>query len=106
MSDHRGLKMMIDHLPPAKRILADRGYDCDKSREKLISRGIEPCIPPRRNKKVKRPYDRELYKKRYKVECMFGRLKDWRRVAMRYDRQAHTFFSTILIAAIVTFYLN
>ena len=47
-----------------------------------------------------------LYKQRHKVENMFGKLKDWRRVATRYDRCAHTFFSAICIAAIVIFYLS
>ena len=49
-------------------------------------------------------YDRAIYKLRHKVE-MFGRLKDWRRVATRYDRCAHTFMSAIVIAAIVIFWL-
>lgn len=50
-------------------------------------------------------YDKELYKQRHKIEIMFGRLKDWRGIATRYDRCAHTFMSSICIAAIVTFYL-
>ncbi|HIN22326.1 MAG TPA: transposase, partial [Rhodospirillales bacterium] len=45
-------------------------------------------------------------RQRHKVECMFGKLKDWRRVATRYDRCPHTFFSAICIAAFVIFYLN
>nr|WP_092809003.1 transposase [Afifella marina] len=49
--------------------------------------------------------DTTLYKQRHKIENMFGRLKDWRRVATRYDRCAHTFFSAICIAAAVTFWL-
>jgi transposase len=46
-----------------------------------------------------------LYKTRGRIEIMFGRLKDWRRVAMRYDRAAHTFFSAICVAATVIFWL-
>jgi transposase len=72
----------------------------------LIRKGIAPCIPPKKNRKVQVEYDRELYKQRHKVENRFGRLKDWRRIAMRYGRCAHTFFSAILIAATVIFYLN
>jgi transposase len=49
---------------------------------------------------------RELYKQRHKVENMFGRLKDWRRIAMRYDHCAHTFFSAICIAVTVIFSIN
>ncbi|PPR58353.1 MAG: hypothetical protein CFH04_02143, partial [Alphaproteobacteria bacterium MarineAlpha3_Bin3] len=51
-------------------------------------------------------YCKTLYRQRHKVECMFGKLKDWRRVATRYDRCPHTFFSAICIAAFVIFYLN
>ncbi|WP_297263141.1 transposase, partial [uncultured Desulfovibrio sp.] len=50
-------------------------------------------------------YDKKLYRQRHKIENMFARLKDWRRIAMRYDRCAHTFLSAIHIAAIVIFYL-
>jgi transposase len=55
--------------------------------------------------KVVIPYDPALHKKRHKIENMFGRLKDWRRIHTRYDRCAHTFFSTICIAAAVIFWL-
>jgi transposase len=51
-------------------------------------------------------YDKTLYRQRHKVENMFAKLKDWRRIATRYDRCAHTFFSAICIAASVAFYLN
>jgi transposase len=51
-------------------------------------------------------YDKTLYRQRHKIENMFAKLKDWRRIATRYDRCAHTFFSAICIAAAVAFYLN
>jgi transposase len=71
-----------------------------------MERGIEPCIPSSRSRKVLIPHDKVLYRQRHKIENMFAKLKDWRRVATRYDRCAHTFFSAICIAASVTFYLN
>ena len=74
-------------------------------RNALSSKGITPCIPGRRSRKVPMAYDKELYKQRHKIEIMFGRLKDWRRIATRYDRCAHTFFSAICIAAIVIFFI-
>jgi transposase len=52
------------------------------------------------------PYDKVLYRQRHRIENMFGRLKDWRRVATRYDRCAHTFFSAICIAATFSFWLT
>ena len=106
MSDYKGAALLLPSLPKAKELLADRGYDADWFRKALIEKGITPCIPPKKNRKIQIDYDREIYKQRHKVENMFGRLKDWRRIAMRYDRCAHTFFSAICIAAIVIFYLN
>ena len=106
MSDYKGARLIVDALPPAKHLLADRGYDADWFREALQDKGIEPCIPPRKIRKRTIEYDTALYKQRHKIENMFGKLKDWRRVATRYDRCAHTFFSAICIAASVIFYLN
>jgi putative transposase len=106
MSDYKGAALLLDALPPAKELLADRGYDADWFRAALIAKGITPCIPPKKNRKVQIEYDKTLYKQRHKVENMFGRLKDWRRIAMRYDRCAHTFFSATCIAATIIFYLS
>ena len=106
MSDYKGAALLLNVLPAAKELLADRGYDADWFRNALIRKGITPCIPSRRNRKTQIDHDKKLYKQRHKIENMFGRIKDWRRVAMRYDRCAHTFFSSICIAATVIFYLN
>ena len=106
VSDYKGAAELLDDLPEAKELLADRGYDANWFREALQDKGITPCIPPKRNRKEQIDYDKNLYKQRHKIEIMFGRLKDWRRIAMRYDRCAHTFFSAICIAASVIFYLN
>ena len=65
-----------------------------------------PCIPGRQNRKQAIDYDKKLYRQRHKVENMFAKLKDWRRVSTRYDRCAHTFFPAIRIAAAVAFYLH
>lgn len=97
---------MFDALPPAKALLADRGYDSNWFRKALAERGFAPCIPSTRSRKQPIPYDEALYRQRHWIENMFAKLKDWRRVAMRYDRCAHTFFSAICIAAAVSFYLN
>lgn len=106
MSDYKGAALLLDRLPKAKELLADRGYDSDWFRAALSAKGIAPCIPPRKNRKIQIGYDKTLYKQRHKIENMFGKLKDWRRIAMRYDRCAHTFFSAICIAAAFIFYLN
>lgn len=106
ISDYKGAALVLNALPDAKELLADRGYDADWFRKALMQKGIVPCIPSKKNRKIQIPYDKTLYKQRYKIENMFGRLKDWRRIAMRYDRCAHTFFSAICIAASVIFYLD
>ncbi len=66
---------------------------------------IRPCIPPRKSRKKIIAYDKTQYKTRHKIENMFGKLKDWRRIAMRYDRCPEIFLSAIALAAIVLFWL-
>jgi transposase len=105
MSDYKGAALMIDAFPKAKALLGDKGYDADWLRKALIDRGIAPCIPSKSNRKIQIDYDKTLYRQRHKIENMFGRLKDWRRVHTRYDRCAHTFMSAISIAATVIFWL-
>ena len=97
---------MLDALPAASTLIADRGYDSRAFREALAARGIAPCIPSSKSRKRPYPYDKVLYRERHKVEVMFGRLKDWRRIATRYDRCAHTFMSAICIAATLIFWLK
>ena len=106
MSDYKGAALMLDALPPAKAMLGDRGYDANWFRQALIAKSIAPCIPSKINRKVHIPHDRTLYRQRHKIENMFGRLKDGRRIHTRYDRCAHTFFSAICIAATVIFWIN
>ncbi|MGH8336462.1 MAG: IS5 family transposase [Gammaproteobacteria bacterium] len=106
MSDYKGAALMLDALPSAKALLGDRGYDADWLRHALTVRGIEPCIPSKSNRKVQIPHDRTLYRQRHRIENMFGKLKDWRRIHTRYDRCAHTFMSAICIAATVIFWLG
>jgi len=105
VSDYKGAEKLLGDLPAAKHMLADRGYDADWFRDGLKDRGITPCIPSKKNRRRHISYDKTLYKQRYKVENMFGRLKDWRRIATRYDRCAHTFFSAICIAATVIYWI-
>jgi len=106
MSDYKGAALTLDALPPAKEMLADRGYDSDWYRQALQAKGISPCIPGRKNRKVQPAYDPKLYRQRHRIENMFAKLKDWRRVATRYDRCAHTFMSAIVIAATMLFWIN
>ena len=106
MSDFGGAALMIDAFPKATSLLGDKGYDADWFREALADREIEACIPSKSNRKIQIPHDTILYRQRHKIEIMFGRLKDWRRIHTRYDRCAHTFMSAICIAATILFWIN
>ena len=105
MSDYKGAALMLNVLPRAKELLGDKGYDADWFRQALTERGITACIPSKSNRRQPIEHDRILYRQRHKIENMFGRLKDWRRIHTRYDRCAHTFMSAICIAAVVIFWL-
>lgn len=107
MSDHIGAKLTYPALPEhATCMLGDKGYDSDEYRAALQAKGITPCIPPRKGRILPAGFDKTLYRQRHKIENMFGRLKDWRRIHTRYDRCAHTFMSAIAIAATVIFWLS
>ena len=106
MSDHKGAGLMIDALPSACELIADRGYDSDGWRAALEDLGIAPCIPSRRNRKHPRPHDLALYPQRHPIENLFAKLKDWQRIATRYDRCADIFMGATTLAAIVIFWLG
>ena len=84
-SDYIGAAGLLRLLPPVKCLLAGRGYDADWLRSALMDMNITPCIPSKKNRKVQIPHDAVLCKKGHKIENMFGGIKDWRRVAMRFD---------------------
>jgi len=92
-------------MPGAKELLADKGYDADWFREAVANRKIAACIPSKSYRKARSPTTpSSTYKQRHRIEDMFGRLKDWRRVHTRYDRCAHAYFSAIRIAVAVIFW--
>jgi putative transposase len=105
-SDHRGAALMLPKFPPAKELIADRGYDSARFRAERDRRGITAYMSPTRSRKVPIPHDAMLYRQRHRIETMFARLKDRRRIAMRYDRSAHAFLAAITLAAIVLFWLR
>lgn len=76
ISDYKGAAQMLHAFSRAKTLLADKGYDADWFRDGLAQRKITACIPSRANRNVPIPHDPTLYKKRHRVENMFGRLKD------------------------------
>ena len=105
LSDYMGAMALLSDLPKADWLLADRGYDADWFRDALKDKGIKVCIPGRKNRKKPIKHDKRRYKRRNRIEIMFGRLKDWRRVATRYDRCPRVFLSAVALAATVMFLL-
>lgn len=105
VSDYTGAAALMNSLPEADWLLADRGYDADWFRETLVGTGTTPCIPGRKSRKKTVKYDKRRYKRRNRIERMFGRLKDWRRILTRYDRSPTVFLSAIALAAAVIFWL-
>jgi transposase len=83
-------------------LIADKGYDADKRvRAVLAAAGKTAVIPPRRNRKSPACYDKELYKKRHRIENFFSRLKDFRAIATRYEKSARNFLAGIYLAAAI-----
>jgi putative transposase len=84
----------------ADALLADKGYDANHLIEKMEQRGTEVVIPPKRDRKIQRTYDAELYKERNHIERFFNKLKQFRRVATRYDKLLENFMGFVKLAAI------
>lgn len=81
-------------------MIADKGYDADHLVEAVVATGAEIVIPPRRNRNVQRSYDAHLYKERNLIERFFNKLKQFRRVATRYDKLLANFMGFVKLAAI------
>ncbi|WP_028035853.1 IS5 family transposase, partial [Chelativorans sp. J32] len=88
-----------------KYLIADKGYDGDGLRSTIRQAGAVPVIPGRANRKRKVRLDARRYRDRHLVENAFCRLKDFRRVATRYDKLAANFLSAAALAAIVAFWI-
>jgi transposase len=99
-------KALIKAAGPFRRLLADKGYDAAHLRRHLAERGTEAVIPSTASRKAPIPYDAGAYKERNRVERMWCRLKDFRRIATRYDKLARNYLSAVLIAATYAYWLN
>jgi putative transposase len=92
---------LLDKLPAPARLLADRGYDAGNLRARLPASVTEAVIPSTRSRKQPIPHDETAYIGRNMIERTFCRLKDWRRIATRYDKLAINFASAVAIAAVI-----
>lgn len=84
-------------------MLADKGYDTDAIRQQIEAVGAAPNIPPKVNRRWKPCFSRVLYRGRNAIERMFGRLKDFRRIATRYDRSGTNYLAAVCLAATVSY---
>lgn len=98
-ADCKQAEALIDNIK-AKVLLADRGYDSDAIVEKAEKAGMKVVIPPRKNRKIQREYNKELYKLRHFVENAFMILKRWRGVATRYAKNTASFLAAVQIRCI------
>src|ERR1700716_4063413 len=96
------VERLICRVKPAKRMLGDKAYDSAELRDELDERGTKPVIPNRSNRKQPFRFSKRLYKLRWRIESAFNRLKDFRRIATRYDRLARNYLASVcLVAALV-----
>ncbi|MBY3246960.1 IS5 family transposase [Rhizobium laguerreae] len=84
----------------AAATIADKGYDADHLCDKITETGADVVIPPKRNRKLQRHYDADLYKERNRIERFFNKLKQFRRIATRYDKLLANFMGFVKLAAI------
>ena len=95
---------LIEAAGPIERLLADRGYDANHLRTRLAQQKVEAVIPSTTSRKQPIPHDAVAYRGRNTVERLWARLKDFRRVATRYDKLADNFLSGALIAATIAYW--
>ena len=89
-----------------RALIADKGYDGDELRADIVKRGAKPVIPNKSNRVVIHPFNKRAYKARNVIERCFCRLKDFRRIATRYDKLARNFLTAVHLAAVVAYWLN
>ena len=104
-ADCRAAEPLIEQVPAGIVVHADRGYDTDRVRALIEGRGSAPNIPPRCHRRWKNCFSPYLYRGRNAIERMFGRLKDFRRIATRYDKLAVNYLAAVCLAATVSYWL-
>lgn len=100
VSDYKAVPALLA-MPVGKPrlMLADKGYDGDDVRQSLLLKGVMPVIPPKANRRTPAPCDFHRYRDRNRIERMFNRLKQARRIATRYDKTATSFLAFLCLAA-------
>jgi transposase len=106
VSDVAAAPALLERASGMRYLLGDKGYDADRLRRSLRETGTTPVIPGRRNRKRTIRYHKQRYRQRHPVENAFCRLKDFRRIATRYDKLAANFLSGMALATAVAFWLG
>jgi len=96
---------LIRRVKSAKRMLGDKAYDSAELRDELDQRGTRPVIPNRSNRKHPFRFSKRLYNLRWRIESAFNRLKDFRRIATRYDRLARNYLASVCLAAALVWWI-
>ena len=104
-ADCQAAEPLLASLPTGVLVHADKGYDSDRVRRLIEDGGGVPNIPPKSNRRWKNCFSPYLYRKRNAIERMFGRLKDFRRIATRYDRLAQNYLAALCLTATVSYWL-
>jgi transposase len=97
---------LLAAVGPIKRLIADKAYDANSLRQLLAGQGAKAVIPSTTSRNRPIPYNKTIYRQRNLIERMFARLKDFRRLATRYDKLARNFLAGALIVASIVWWLN
>ena len=105
MADCTAADALLEQKPATSILHGDKGYDSNAVRQKIEDMGAVPNIPPKSNRRWKNCFSPALYKNRNAIERMFGRIKDFRRIATRYDKLARNFLAAVCLVATVCYWL-
>jgi transposase len=96
---------LIRRAKPSKHMLGDKAYDSAELRNGLKERGRKPVIPNKSNRKQPFSFNKRLYKLRWHIETAFNRLKDFRRIATRYDKLARNYLASVCLTAALVWWI-
>ena len=99
-SDKAAVAALIDGLPPARDVVADRGYDARAVLDLIETTGARGHIPTQRDRKLQRTVQPDIYRRRNLVERFFCKLKHFRRIATRSDKLARNYLAAVLLASV------
>ncbi len=105
VADCTAADALLEQMPKTSILHGDKGYDSNAVRRKIEDMGAAPNIPPKANRRWKNCFSPYLYRDRNAIERMFGRIKDFRRIATRYDKLARNFLAAVCLVATICYWL-